>query len=217
MKNKLRKIYNNIINNHWIRSSNENVNFQNTKWYVWLALIASIIQIWTFIKVTDTQTDIKNIQADTLYNDQNWIITKWLSWEDFFQMYFKFLGKEDYINACWLESKRRCDKSDFQKLTQYWVDKNRVWFTKWNDGEHLKETWLANNQPDAKNLESWCVKTEYTLKWESNPVIQLMRYDILIRPTGEKQIASSLCEKTIKNGEDRTKQMKCGQSNICNK
>ncbi len=206
----------------------EKVTFQNTKWYVMLWLITTLIgiltiivwvfvQIWTLVTVSDTQKDIKDIQNYTLYNDQSWISTKWLSWEEFFQLYFDLLSKEDYVNVCWLESKRRCDKSDFQKLTQYWVDKNRVWFTKWNDWEHLKEIQLATKQPDAKNLESWCVKTEYTLKWETTSVTQLMRYDILTRPTWEKQIATSLCEKTIKNGEDRTKQMWCGQSNICNK
>lgn len=197
---------------------NGKVDFQNNKWYVWIALIASIVQIWTTVMVSQTRSDVKDIQnyIKWAYNEQTGISTIGLIWDDFIQKYFSALSSQDYNTACWFESKRRCDKDDIQKLIDYSEDKKRIWFTKWEDGEHIKNIWKPEKQPNNPSLETWCVKSNYIHKSENIPIEQIARYDLLTRPTGEKEIAWVLCEKTFKDWEDRTKPMGCGQSNICN-
>lgn len=196
-------------------------HIQNARWYVVVAFIASILQIWwifwTSNNVSKAQDQIKEIKSyiDTAYNKQSDNRSIWAKWNEFINMYFEALTNEDYDTACGFESKKRCDKNDSQSLTKYAIDKNRVWFSKWNDWEHIKEIWIAKQQPETKNLESWCVKSEFTIKWETTPVVQIMRYDLLTRPNNEKQISIALCEKTTKNWIDKTSQMKCWHSNIC--
>ena len=169
--------------------------------------------------VRDTNTKIKEIQwyLSWAYNSQDTISSIWMTWEQFIQEYFSALEKQDYPTACWFESNRRCEKNDTVLYGQYAKDKKRVWFGKYEDGEHIKEVWKAKIQPENSSLETLCVRKDFTIKWESIPIIQLDRMDILTRPNGEKEIASVMCERASKNWEDRTKQMNCGQSNICNK
>lgn len=208
--NWIKKIYSKI---------NLNAKYQNKHWYVFLALFATILQIWTTFMVRETNSQVKNIQSylSGAYNSQDTISSIWMTWEEFIREYYDALAWQDYPTACWFESNRRCEKSNTEQYKQYAKDKKRVWFAKLEDGEHLRDIWKPATQTENKSVETFCIRKEYIMKWENNPIIQIERMDILMRPNWEKEIASVICEKAIKNWEDRTKQMKCGQSNICNK
>lgn len=194
---------------------NSNEQYQNYRWYVFIALIASWIQILTYCSVQETNKEVKSI-VQGAYNTQDTPLSETLSWDVLIKTYFEALANQDYSTACGLESRRKCLKDVPSEFIQYAEDKKRVWFTKWEDGEHIEKIWLPQKQSDNPNIETWCVKSKYTIKGETTPIEQTSRYDILRRPTGEKEIAWVLCEKSFKNWEDRTKPMGCGQSNICN-
>lgn len=196
----------------WINSTE---TYHNYRWYVFIALVASIIQILTYCNVRDTSIEVKNL-AKSAYNAQDSDITKSLDSVSFIKLYFNALATQDYSLACGLESRRRCLKDVPSEFIQYAEDKKRVWFTKWEDGEHILDVWIPKDQPSNAAIETVCVKTSYASKGEKNTVTQIARYDLLKRPTGEKEIAGVLCEKTIKNGIDRTVAMGCGQSSVCN-
>jgi hypothetical protein len=210
---KIRKFADNFSSWSWWKNK---VDFQDTRWYVWIALVASIIQIYSVIQ---TRQDVKEIKDSIqwVYNIQQVWFTEDMSGKDVINTYFELLSKQDYQSSCSMETKKRCQQTNSEQLAQYAIDKKRVWFAKYEDGEHLRDIWKAKIQPENDMLETWCVKVNFRIKWEDSDIEQIHRYDILTRPNDQKEISSVLCEKAFKNWQDRTTQMKCGQSDVCSK
>lgn len=170
--------------------------YEKKNWYTLLIIILAVGWVLiTYIQLQKVDTISKNL---TVYNPQK-IKTSNLSATELIETYFDLLRKQEYEKSCWLETLKQCRYENPGEFLKYQEDKKRYWFTKLVNGEKLIHIWQYAWAKDG-DIEYVCVRTEYELSWENNPIQELWEYKILIRPTAEKEIAYKQCVWKWKNG-----------------
>ncbi len=185
----IRKLSNSIS---WLNTESW---FEKKNWYTLLIIIFAGLWIWiAYFQFQKVDTISQNL---TLYNPQK-IKTSNLSATELIELYFDLLRNQEYDKSCWLETLRQCRFENPEEFMKYKESKKNYWFTKLVNGEKLLQTWQYPWSKDG-DIEYVCIRTEYELSGENNPIQELWEYKILTRPTAEKEIAYKQCVWKWKN------------------
>jgi hypothetical protein len=192
----------------------------STIWLI-IGLYTLLIPISNILNnVNLLKDDINNLKYNyiNIYNPQT-IDTDSLNWWKIIWKYIDFLNLWDYQNACSLISTLQCTMYDVWGFTNWVSDKKKYLTVKLRDWEKLVKVWDSGEKLENINTEIWCWKIEYYMWMEDRVITEIRQYNILTRPDWKKEIWKIMCEKAVKDWNDRTIQM-CGkvlEKKICTK
>lgn len=192
---KIKKLLSEIWN-----SIKKDASIQKHRWYVWMALVASIFTILTVILALNIKKDISALKYDypIVYNEQN-VNTSRIEWWELINSYYRYLNEWDFENACSLISTRNCSMYDQKLFTQRVKDKRRKYFTEYEDWITLSEVKYSGITTENTKQEIRCVKEQFKNSGEKDYIYQIQQYYILPRPDGWKEIWKIFCEKIFKD------------------
>ncbi len=202
----------------FIFHSNKRTDFQNSKWYVIIALLSSIIWllIWLYtliIPISNIMFDVNNLSKDissikynyaSVYNEQFEKTSK-TSWWELIKKYISSLNSGQYQIACSLISTLHCTMYDVKWFTNWVENKKRYLTVKLNDWETLINTWDTWINLENTKINIWCAEVQYYMNTETRSVKEIRQYYISNRPDKNKEIWKILCEYAEKDWNNRTK------------